>query len=373
MLRRRTAWVFVVGLLLPAWTHAAVIGKSAHGTPAVQSIDVLGFASDGVLLIGDSKGAQVFAVKTNEKSGKQALGVKVEGVNAKAAERLGTKADGIELVDLAVNPESGLAYLAVRKQDDKKSVILTIDAAGKIGEFALESVDYARVALVNEKAPISKITDVAYADDKLIVAGAANEEFASKIFVVRGPLENEAKGSVHSAETYHVAHHKWETKAPMSTVMPYQENGKMFVVGSFACTPVVKYSLDSLSPGANVKGISMIELGNGNRPLDMFSYQKDGREYVLANTFRMHHERRPFGPSPYWTVRFERGLLGQNDKTNENATLRLTSDFQPATERITYVDAYNGVVQMDQLDDSRALVLRTDGKGRLDLEAVALP
>jgi hypothetical protein len=363
-----------VSLSVIATAHAAVLSKTTHGSPTLKSADVLGFAPDGVLLIGDGQGAQIFAVKTNEKAAKQALQAKIEGINTRVAERLGTKADGIEIVDLAVNPETGLAYLAVRKQDDKRSAVLTVDANGKIGEFVLESVDYVRIALpAGDQSPVNRITDVAWADDRLIAAAAASEEFASKIFVVRGPLAHEAQGTLHSAETYHVAHHKWETKAPMSTVMPYRENGQTYVVGAFACTPVVKYPLEDLSPGAKVKGISMVELGSGNRPLDMFTYRKDGKEYVLSNTFRMHHQKRPFGPSPYWTVRFERSLLGDNEKVNEQAVQRLTQDYQPATDRIQFIDSFNGVMQMDQLDDRRALVLRTDGQGRLDLEAVELP
>ena len=40
----------------------------------------------------------------------------------------------------------------------------------------------------------------------------------------------------YSAETYHVAHGKWETKAPITSFVPLEENGKHYVVGSFACT-----------------------------------------------------------------------------------------------------------------------------------------
>ena len=140
--------------------------------------------------------------------------------------------------------------------------------------------------------------------------------------------------------------------------MPFTEGGKTYVVGAFACTPVVKYPLDALSPDAKVKGTSVIELGSGNRPLDMFTYTKDGKEYVLANTLRFHHEKRPFGPSPYWTVRFERSLLGEEENVNEKALLRLNRRLQPATPRIVMVDGFHGVVQMDRLGETEALVLK---------------
>jgi len=63
-------------------------------------------------------------------------------------------------------------------------------------------------------------------------------------------------------------------------------------------TPLVRYPLEDLAPGAKVKGQSIIELGSGNQPLNMFTYEKDGKSYVLMNTFRFHHKVRPFGPSP---------------------------------------------------------------------------
>ncbi|MBC7819134.1 MAG: hypothetical protein IAG10_19770 [Planctomycetaceae bacterium] len=116
----------------------------------------------------------------------------------------------------------------------------------------------------------------------------------------------------------------------------------------------------------------MIDLGSGNRPLDMFLYEKDGKEYVLSNTFRFHHERKPFGPSPYWTVKFESGLLAESDNINEKAINRLKGDAD-ATPRIQLVESFHGVMQMDRLGANQVVVLRTvDGK-RVDFEVLPLP
>jgi hypothetical protein len=114
----------------------------------------------------------------------------------------------------------------------------------------------------------------------------------------------------------------------------------------------------------------MIELGSGNRPLDMFAYEKDGKPFVLANTFRFHHARKPFGPSPYWTVKFEQGLLAGSEAVNDKAVRRLKGAYQPATDRIEMVEAYHGVMQMDRLGSTHSLTVRDTGKG---LELVALP
>lgn len=360
-------------LLSPVAVQARVFSKTTTGKPDIKSINVIGFAPEGVLLIGDGAGAQIFAIQTGDLKPQGTLSGKIADIKTKLGGRLGTTAKGIEIIDLAVNPASGKAYLAVRKQDDKRYVILTVDGSGKIGELELDKVTYARIALVaGGKARISRVTDVAWADDRIIAAGRSNEAFVSKIFSIDAPLSHDDTSATYNAESYHVSHRRWETKAPMSVLIPIKEDGKTYVIGAFSCTPIVKYQIDALQPGATVKGISVIELGSGNRPLDMFVYEKGGKAYVLTNTFRFHHKRKPFGPSPYWTVKFEQSLLLEKEKVNEKAVRRLLKNSKPATDKIQLVETFHGVMQMDKLDDKRALVLRQTDKG-VDLEALLLP
>jgi hypothetical protein len=375
MTHTRNAFIAGLALLLTtaiASADKAVLDKTTTGTPDIKSIDVIRFGPGGVLFVGDGKGAQVFAVDVGGSEEKAGFKESIERIDAKIAGKLGNPTKDVELVDLAVNPVTHVGFIAVRKQG--KPILMTIDGAGKIGEFALENVKYARLALPGgEKAPTSKITDLAWAGDRLLIAGVANEEFASKIFTVSGPLAHEAKASIYSTETYHVAHKRWETKAPMTVLMPYEEDNKKYLAGSFACTPIVKYPLDGLKPNDKVKGVSMIELGSGNKPLNMFSYEKDGKSYVLMNTFRFQHKSKPVGPSPYWTVSFERDLLSGSDKVNEKATWRIDGNLKPVTDRIKIAEGYHGVVHMDRLDSGRALTLKEDGKGGLTLAALMLP
>jgi len=355
-----------------ALSGSEVVKTTVKGDPGLKSIEVLGFAPDGILLVGDGKGAQIVALMTGDTKAVRAFDGKLDGIDAKLAGRLGGTAKEIEILDLAVNPASSRIYFAVRRQSDKSSVILTLDGSGKIEELGLKSIEHARIPLPQgETAAISKVTDVAFAGGRVLAAGRANEEFASKIFVAKGPIVHNAEGAVYSAETYHVQHGKWETKAPMSVLMPYEENGKLFIVGAYSCTPVVKYPIDALQPGAKVKGLSMLELGSGNQPLDMFTYTKGGKTQVLMNTFRFHHEKKPFGPSPYWSASFDHDLLGDPEKVNEKAVRRLAGD-KPATERIRLVESLHGAVHLDRLNDAQALVLRKTAEG-FDLEAIALP
>jgi len=372
-MRQARIIVLVIGTCLAtSLIHAgAVVKETKKGTPPIKSINVLSFAPNGVLLIGDGSGSQIVAIETGDDSARPSLKHTISDIDKKMAARLGTKFDGIEIIDMAVNPASGTPYFAVRKQDDKRNLILTVDAQGEIREFALNNVSYARIRLKAGKDNISRITDVAWAESQIVAAGRSNETFASKIFSIDVPLRHDSSGSVYSAETYHVSHRRWETKAPMSVLILIRENDKTYVVGAFSCTPVVKYPLDSLQPGAQVKGTSVIELGSGNRPIDMFVYKKNGKPFVLANTFRFHHKRRPFGPSPYWAVKFEQGLLGENEAVNEKAIRRLKG-YKPVTDKITLVETFHGVMQMDKLNDFQALALRQNDDG-ISLEVLALP
>lgn len=366
-----TMTTLAVVSLLGATTHAQVIQKSAQGQPEIKTINAISFAPQGVLLVGDGRGSQIVAIETGDAEKAGGLKKKIENIDAQLAGRIGTTAKGIEILDMAVNPASGKAYFAVRKQDDKTHLIFTVDGEGAIAELELDNVTYAQIPLSAGKSGISLITDVAWAEDRVIAAGRSSETFASKIFSIYAPLEHNTKGNVYSAETYHVSHRRWETKAPMSVVIPLKENDQTYVVGAFSCTPVVKYPLDAIQPDAKIKGRSMIELGSGNRPLDMFIYEKGGKTYVLSNTYRFHHERKPFGPSPYWTVKFEQSLLLGDENVNEEAVRRLKG-YEPITDRIQMVEAYHGVMQMDRLDKDRALVIRSTESG-LDLEPLPLP
>ena len=369
----RIAFMLSMCLAVASNGLADVVGKSVTGKTGLKSIHVISFAPEGVLLVGDGTGAQILAIQTGDvQAGKQSIPQHTGAIRKKLAERMGTAASGIEIIDLAVNPASGTVYFAILKQADKQYAILTLNAQGQIGFVDLAQRPHARIALRAGDSKVSRVTDVAWAEDRVIAAGRSNEEFSSKIFSIDAPLNHEAASAAFSAETYHVSHRRWETKAPMSVVIPFKENGKSYVVGAFSCTPIVKYPLDELTPGSQVKGVSMIELGSGNRPLDMFVYQKGGKSYVLANTFRFHHKRRAFGPSPYWTVKFEQGLLSGAQQINETAIRRLKGNYQPATDRIQLVADYHGVVQMDRLNRDRAVVLR-DGDDGMSLDVLPLP
>ena len=155
-----------------------------------------------------------------------------------------------------------------------------------------------------------------------------------------------------STETYHIGHGQWETKAPLRVVIPYVEDGKNFIVGSFTCTPIVKYPLSDLKDGAKVKGTSVIELGTGNTPRGMFTYEKNGKNYIFMNQYRGFGKNNPVGPSPYWVAKVDQSILRETAKINENAIWRVNKKgkaSEPLPESLPYVSVppdYFGVTNM---------------------------
>ncbi|MFO0804641.1 MAG: hypothetical protein U0791_16150 [Gemmataceae bacterium] len=342
---------------------ADAIRGAAAGTPKLKSIDAIRFGPDGVLLIGDGAGAQLVAVESGDLKPVKWKTDRIDKIDEKLAAKLGATAKGIEIRSVAVNPKSLTAYFLVRKLDDKKNILLTLDGNGDIGEFALENVKHVAIPLPKgEKAPVSRITDIAWMGDRVLIGAVASEEFASKVLSVPVPLDPKTATAAFSTETYHVSHRAWETRAPMTSLMPYELDGKKYVVGAFACTPVVRYPLESVAPGSKVKGESVVELGSGNQPRTMFAYEKGGKGYVLMNTFRFHHKNRPFGWSPYVTFKMDLGLLGQGESLNEKAVLRL-KDNKPATEQIAIAAEFEGTIHLDKLDAERALVVQEQKDG----------
>ena len=336
-----------------------------------KSMGRMSFGPDGLLLIADRRPASIVAIDTGDLGPVKKLKKKIEKIDDLAAASLGAKPGGVNIIDMTVNPRSGKIYLSVQRKEDNQFALLVVDDEGKISSFNLSNARYVRVSLPDgENSKVGNITDVEFANDRVLATGQCREEFSSKIFSIPLPLTHGKSGDIYSAKTYHVSHRRWETKAPIQSFIPYEEDGKSYVVGAFSCTPIAKFPLDDLSSGANVTGVSVVELGSGNRPLDMFTYQKDGKKWLVTNTDRFHHARRPIGPSQWWGCRIDMTYL-TSDNVDEDAVRRIVSQNK-GPEGIEVMEELFGAKQVAKVDDTEMVVLR-DASGKLDLEVVPLP
>jgi hypothetical protein len=128
-------------------------------------------------------------------------------------------------------------------------------------------------------ARLSAITDLAYVDGTVLVAGMSDEEFSSTLRRIPFPFDGRQASS--NLEIFHVSHGAWETAAPIRTFVPYA--GGDAILASYTCTPLVHFPMTDLADGARATGRTVAELGWGNQPLSMVAFQQDGAEHLLVS------------------------------------------------------------------------------------------
>jgi hypothetical protein len=341
-----------------------------EGKPALKSISHLAFGPEGILFAADTRSAAIVAIATGDtKPADSGKDIRVEGINLKLAAVLGTAPGQILIDDLAVNPISHRAYLAVSRGrgPDSVPVIVRVDSSGDLEVVNLDKVKFSRAELpdapidgvVGDKGRASNprlesITDIAFFQDRVLVAGLSNEEFASTFRAIPFPFKTVANGT--SVEIYHGSHGRFETRAPIRTFVPFNIGNQPHLLAAYTCTPLVEFPLADLQPGAKIKGKTIAELGNQNRPLDMIAYQKDGKDYLLlANS--------------------NRGVMKVSTANIEGVETIVAPVKNGETKGLTYesVAGWTGINQLDRLDSKTALVLRHTDSGADNLESLPLP
>jgi hypothetical protein len=326
------------------------------GTPEITSAGPMAFGPDGILFVADPRAAAIFAIDTGDRNPGGTERPRVDGLDEKIASLLGIEAKQLQIVDLAVNPVSGNTYLSVfrGKGPESKPVIIRVDRTNKVSEFPLKDVKFAVSTLSNAAEGTKRleaITHIGYVDGKVFVAGLSNEEFASKLRSIPFPFTTTDKGA--SVEIYHGSHGRVETASPVRTFVACDIKGEANLLCAYTCTPLVKIPVAQLKAGEKVKGVTVAELGNMNRPLDMIVYTKDGKEYILmANSAR--------GVMKIPTA----GI----DKV-EAITSRVSGKAGATYETI---QGLKGVVQLDRFDKDHVLIL-VHGDNGYNLETIELP
>jgi hypothetical protein len=333
------------------------------GKPDLKSAGPLAIGPNGVLFVGDSMGAAVFAIKLDASSTKPGP-INVEGVNKKIAAAIGASAGQVLINDMAATPNRVFLSVSRGRGPSAMPVIVSVDTTGKISVLSLEKVRYAKAMLPNAPANktvgkgrrrsnlrLSSITDLHYSHGKVIVAGLSNEEFASKLRVIPFPFKTSAKGA--SIEIYHGSHGRFETRSPVRTFVPINVGGKPHVVAAYTCTPLVKFPVADLESKVKLKGTTVAELGNHNVPLDIIAYKKDGKQYLLMANMQRGVMKIP-----------TRGI----DKI-EGITSRIKDK---AGLKYQTIESLQGVVHLAKLNKKQAVLL-VKNEGSFNLKTIDLP
>jgi hypothetical protein len=358
MIRVAVAFAAMAALSLPASAQELTAGMK-KGEADLKSAGALAFGPEGVLFVADPQGGAIVAIATGDASGDpEGVKLDVQGLDGKIASALGTAPSDMSINDLAINPASGRAYLSISRGKGPAAVpvIVTVDAAGKIAELAVKELPASRAPLPNAPAGGNQraeaITDVAYSEGRVIVAGLSNEEFASNLRQIPFPFKATNGGS--GVEIFHGAHGKFETKSPVRTFAMYSIAKQPHVLAAYTCTPLVKFPLKDLAPGAKVRGTTIAELGNRNKPLDMIVYQQGGKDFaLLANSSR--------GVMKIALDGVDRAA-GITEKINDKAGTPYET-----------IGSLKGVTELDRLNKGHAAILVKSDAGAVNLQTIPLP
>ncbi len=327
------------------------------GTPELKSATTLAFGAKGILFIGDSLGATIYAIDTGDVKSGGEKPLNIERIDAKVGAALGVTEKEVKINDMKVNPASGTVYMAVvRGAGQGQAAIVKVNRDGAIEPMPLRDVMFSKVTLSNasEKQRAMSITSMAFLNGYLYVAGLSNEEFASTLRMIPFPFKEADQGA--GIEIFHGAHGRIETQAPIRTFTPYKIGSEENILASYTCTPLVKIPVSELKAGAKVKGTTIAELGNQNQPIDMISYTKDGKDYLLSANSRHGLMKIPT----------------ESFATAEPITTPVRGGGTAGVKYEKIPEFKNDVVQLDKLDDARAILL-LKSNGGFDLKTIPLP
>lgn len=361
--------LFAVGATLLFFVITAFIPKTTSDnsnfvTSAVEfeSIGQLSFSPEGVLFFGDSKGGALFALEISDAKAADNEGLNIADIEGKIAQMAGATSKDISVIDMAVHPISQKAYFSIMRGSGTDASYHIFSAAKDqtIAEVDLSNASHSKFELTTAPARDAKdnrgrslrtntITDIAYSDGSVYVAGLSNEEFASGFRKVAFPFNK--KELLTTLEIYHVAHGQYETHSPIRSFAPYSLNGENTILAGYTCTPLVVFPVSDLENGEHINGKTIAELGFGNTPLDILPFT-DGngdQAVMIANSNRA-------------------AMLISGEEIASQGALTTPLEGNQILKGTGYKPLpLNGLQQIDNLNEEYFVFLRRLGNGSLRL------
>lgn len=271
----------------------------ALGKVELKSAGALAFGPEGILFVADAKAGAIYAfdIKDNQRD-TASVAFELKNIDRALGSFLGISPSDVVINDMIVHAPSQNIYLSISRgrSADAAAVLVKVDRNKKISEISTEKIFFSKADLTNLPGPDEKtrwgqskrmlaITDLQYYEGDLFVAGLSNEEFASRLRSLKFPFtSNQASTSV---EIFHASHNRYETHAPIETMLPIMLNNKPSILAGYGCAPLAKFAVADLKAQKHVRGTTLAELGGGSRPLDMIQVTRNGESFVLiANSNR---------------------------------------------------------------------------------------
>ncbi|HEX4443676.1 MAG TPA: hypothetical protein VHZ81_08915 [Galbitalea sp.] len=335
-------------------------------------------ADDGtaILFAADVARATIFAFELPPEvpAGTDAE-VNVDQLGAKIASLLGVGREDAVIRGLTVHPVSRAVYLSVSRGPEAGAAVVRVDTDGGLGVVELDDLPVTSfelddaptadderkdawldgsdptsqpreihgVSLDIAQVPIARstVTDLAWVDGKLYVAGLSNEEFTSRLRAIPYPFDGTATQT--SVEIFHVDHGKYETQSPIRALTSF--DGGSSILATYTCTPVVSFTVDQLRGEGLVRGRTIAELGPMNQPFSIISYDRDGEEFLLVS-----NTRHPLLKIPAASIAGQEALSVPLSEPNSSRGIPREELSQP------------GVTWMSNLGRDSVVVIQVDGE-----------
>jgi hypothetical protein len=345
------------------------LATAAHAAPAIQSATKLTFGDAHTLFVADWKGARIYALPVTAPAKAAGKPYNLKDVQGPIAKALGVQPSALRFEDLAVQPGSEVAFVALTVQGAKGKAapaIVTIDATGKVQRLDLgkatssAAITDAPAADVNFWRDLPQqtltVTDMRFYQNKLYVAGLSNRNFASTLRVYDYPFSGKAQAT--TIEMYHPVHNQVETRAPIRSMTVMTIGGEPTLVAAYTCTPLVVIPLKDLKDGAHIAAKTVGELGWGSAPNGLVSFKQGDSEYaLLVNSSR------------------SADLLTAAELTSGAAAPGLNTPIEVPAKPYSGVKALmtpmSAVMRVDNLNEQQLLALRReDASGQMQLVSV---
>ncbi len=341
---------------------AAEIFGLTPGPVELQSVGPMTFGPSGVVFVGDPKAAKVYAINTEDKKESSAGQTEIADLAGHVSKAFG--GGKASVIDLAVNPETGNAFMTVTVNGKPGLAKVSGNTVRRVN---LDKVGHAVATLPNppedkevrsrrgsRNARNESITDVAFTEGRLLVSGLSTADSPSTVLQFDFPFREQSRGM--QVEIYHAAHGRSEDNRAIQTFVPFNVGGEPSVLAGYTCTPLVKIPIGKIASNSKVTGTTVAELGNRNRPLDMIAYKQGGKDFLLiANSAR-------------GVMKVSTEKLAENEGLTEPVRGGGT-----AGQTYETINDLQGVIQLAQLDDTRAMVVIEKENQPLLLQTIDLP
>ena len=281
----RVALVVAIAVAMSSLPGAQKSAGTSELGPTFQYIGPLAVGPDDVLFAADAQDVSIYALQLGKHTQGGQPGTKdIPNIDRQIAALLGTDAADIVITDMAVYPKTRNTFISVMRGQgtSAKAVLVRVDGAGTINVVPFDQLHYSKVKLPSPPGKITPlplaggrelpipnypdkpktdgalnlfgvqtITDMAYYEGRLYVAGLSNEEFASTLRAIPFPFKTVANGPT-SVEIYHGSHARFETMAPVRTFVSYKIGNEMSLLAAYTCTPLVRFPISDLKAGAKV-------------------------------------------------------------------------------------------------------------------------